>query len=366
MLVIRTRLSRSVCDRAAERSSVASDHAMRVVHRAARCAIVAVCLFPSFLCLGCAAPPAADPTPALPTSAQAGATTVVAVAAPAPPTTTLPQFLGLNGLFGGIRMIGQRIRNRLGARFPGLESRPPVLAITDPANLGPDASPAVKAAAEAKAEEDAAPQKAKAIRYLASLGCGRCYPDTEDALLAALEDCNELIRYETVQGLRKSAGDACQCCRENSCCSPKLMEKLYQMAYEMDGTGCYLEPSARVRRNARLVIRGCGGYLTGGEPVAPQEGPSSPADDAGQSVITASATSEAADLDSGSIDAKVVTAAEPPPTQEPDDDPGQSVVTAGATSEAADLESGILGDGVVTASEPPQTREPDDDSGRGQ
>jgi hypothetical protein len=323
VLVTRIHLSRSACRRAAERSSAANDRAIRVAFRAARCAIVVVCLFPWFLCLGCAAPPQPAATPALPTSAQAGATTVVAVASPAPPTTTLPQFLGLNGLFGGIRTIGQRIRNRLGARFPGLESTPPVLAITDPANMGPDASPAVKAAAEAKAEEDQAPQKAKAIRYLASLGCGRCYPDTEDALLAALEDCNELIRYETVQGLRKSAGDACQCCRENSCCSPKLMEKLYEMAYEMDATGCYVEPSARVRRNARLVIRGCGGYLTGGAPVAPQEGPSSPAEDAGQSIITASATSEAADLESGILGAGVVTASEPPQIQESDDDPAR-------------------------------------------
>ena len=147
--------------------------------------------------------------------------------------------------------------------------------ITDPANTGPDASPAVKAAAEAKAEDDQAPQKAKAIRYLASRGCGECYPDTEDALLAAMDDCSEVIRYEAVKGLRGSVGESCQCCRENSCCSPKLLKKLYEMAYERDDAGCFLESSARVRRNARLVICSCGGVPADGSESAPIEGPPS-------------------------------------------------------------------------------------------
>ncbi|MCO8120434.1 hypothetical protein NHH03_01700 [Stieleria sp. TO1_6] len=225
-------------------------------------------------CVGCATIPPAAPLPAAPTSATAGATTIVAVAAPAPPAITLPKFLGLDVAFTGVRMVGQRIRNRLGSRFPGLESRPPVRSITDPANLGPDASPAVKAAAEAKAEDDQAPQKAKAIRYLASRGCGECYPDTEDALLAAMDDCSEEIRYEAVKGLRSSVGDSCQCCRENSCCSAKMLEKLYELAYEMNESGCYLESSARVRRNARLAICACGGATSEEYVPAPDEGPS--------------------------------------------------------------------------------------------
>ena len=69
------------------------------------------------------------------------------LAAPAAPGMTLPKFLGLDVLFGGARMLGQRVRNRLGTRFPGLESKPPLRSISDPANMGPDASPAEKAAA---------------------------------------------------------------------------------------------------------------------------------------------------------------------------------------------------------------------------
>lgn len=227
----------------------------------------------SLLVCGCAGLPAAPSTPPPPTSAQAGATTVVAVAAPSPPPISLPQFLGLDVAYGGVRVVGQRVRARLGTRFPALEPRAPVKSLTDPANTSETASPAVKAAAEAKAEQDEAPQKAKAIRYLATLGCGKCYPDTEDALLAALDDCNELIRYETVRGLRKSLGDPCNCCRENSCCSPRLTQKLYKLAYGKDDSGCFCESSARVRRNARLALSGCGGVQPEQMNAIPVEGP---------------------------------------------------------------------------------------------
>ena len=87
-----------------------------------------------------------------------------------------------------------RIRNLLGMRFPGLEAKPPLLAITDPANMTEDSPPAVKAAAEIKAQEDQAAQKIKALRYLATIGCGGCYPDVEDAFLAALDDCTEEVK----------------------------------------------------------------------------------------------------------------------------------------------------------------------------
>ncbi|MDZ4817352.1 MAG: hypothetical protein SGJ20_00090, partial [Planctomycetota bacterium] len=75
-------------------------------------------------------------------------------------------------LFGG---IGTRILSRLGSRFPGLEPKPALLPISDPANLE-SPNPAVATAAGVKADEDAAAQKVKAIRYLATIGCGGCYP----------------------------------------------------------------------------------------------------------------------------------------------------------------------------------------------
>lgn len=226
---------------------------------------------------GCAAAPlAADPlAPAPPTTAQAGATTIVAVAPPAAPCCpkpTLPEFLGLKGLAKGVGGLFNRVRNRLGSRFPGLEARPEVLAITDPANAKSD-NPAVKEAAEAKAAEDEAPQKAKAIRYLASLGCSECYPDIEDALLSALDDCTESVRYEAAKGLRSAAGNPCQACRSGTCCSPKAQAKLRKIAYDTYPNGCYQESSDRVRRMARLALQSCGETAPAPGTTLPTEGP---------------------------------------------------------------------------------------------
>lgn len=229
---------------------------------------------------GCASAPTTPtpPTPpAPPTSAVAGSTTVVAVAPPAQPCCphpTLWEFLGIKALGQGVGGLLTRLRNRLGMRFPGLEAKPPLLAITDPANMGPDAPPAVKAAAEAKAYEDQAAQKIKAIRYLATLGCTECFPDIEKALLEALNDCTEAVRYEAVLAIRELAGGPCATCKANSCCSPAITRKLQQLANETDSRGCFVEPSARVRRVARLALNACGGAVSTGD--LPTEGPDAP------------------------------------------------------------------------------------------
>ena len=188
---------------------------------------------------------------------------------------TLPEFLGLTALgelvCGGL----DRLRNRLGMLFPGLEAKPAVLALTDPANLDPNAPPAVQAAAGVKAEKDAAAQKVKAIRYLATIGCSTCYPDVEKGLLEATKDCTEEVRYEAVKALRETAGNPCNTCRENSCCTVAVMQRLYQIAFEGDEQGCPLEPSGRVRRVARLALNRCGCPVAGGAGGmgAPDEGP---------------------------------------------------------------------------------------------
>lgn len=228
--------------------------------------------------VGCraAAPTAAPAVPGLPTSASVGGTSIVAIAPPAQPCCpkqTLPQFLGLTGLARGIGGLLNRLRNRLGGIFPGLEAKPEVLAITDPANLE-SPNPAVKAAAEVKAEEDAAAQKAKAISYLAGVGCAGCYPQVEQALLDALDDCTEEVRFAAVSGLRQSGGEPCRKCRRGACCSPKIREKLEKLAYERDETGCHYETSERVRRVARLALCVCSTVpLKPGQQPLPIEGP---------------------------------------------------------------------------------------------
>ncbi|MDX1944687.1 MAG: hypothetical protein SFU86_04705 [Pirellulaceae bacterium] len=215
------------------------------------------------LSLGCRAgapsAPAATP-PALPTSATAGnGTSIVAISPPAQqccPKQTLPQFLGLTGLARGIAGLIGRIRNRLGSVWPGLEAKPEILAITDPANLESD-NPAIAEAAAVKAQEDEAAQKAKAIAYLGTVGCAGCYPGVEDALLAALDDCTEEVRFAAVTALRQSGAGPCKNCKTTACCGPKIREKLEKMANDQDANGCYVEPSDRVRRVARLALCNC-------------------------------------------------------------------------------------------------------------
>jgi len=247
------------------------------------------------LCLGCATAskpaPGPLPEPSSPTL-QVGDTTVVALSpAPAPccKKQTLPQFLGVDklgaGLVGLVRNIGARLSARLdlAGRFPALQDPPPpLLAITDPANLSPDSPPSVQAAAEVKAEEDAAAQKVQALKYLASIGCGGCYPSVEDALLAALDDCTEAVRYEAAAALRGSDA-SCRYCKSDSCCSAKVKKKLHKIAYETDDTGCPFEPSQRVRREARLSLAACGGFVETTIGV-PEEGPQlAPAEEAAAS-----------------------------------------------------------------------------------
>ncbi len=232
------------------------------------------------LALGCASAPTPKPpaAPTVPTSAQAGATTIVAVAPaekPCCPPPSIWDFLGVKQVGQVVGGIFGRIRNRLGMRFPGLEAKPAVLAITDPANLE-SPNPAVQAAAAVKADEDAAAQKVKALRYLATIGCGGCYPDVEAALLAGLDDCTEDVRYEAAKAFRTAAGNPCAKCKTSSCCSPKVQKRLREVVDARDDQGCYKESSARVRRMARLALADCGG-----EPAlaaaGPTEGPSADA-----------------------------------------------------------------------------------------
>jgi hypothetical protein len=148
--------------------------------------------------------------------------------------------------------------NRNGNR-PRQERKPNLVRLADPQNLE-SPNPAIKKAAEIKKEEDLAKQKIKAVKYLTKIGCG-CYNrdgSITDALLKALDDCTEDVRYETVKAITDAAnGEACVNCKNKSCCSEELSNKLYEMAYERDDAGCYLEPSERVRQAAAEALRAC-------------------------------------------------------------------------------------------------------------
>jgi len=169
---------------------------------------------------------------------------------PAPPPT-LWNFLGIPQT---IDKIQDATLNRFGNN-PGKERTPSLKQIADPANLN-SPNPAIKTAAKIKADQDAAPQKIKAIKYLATVGCG-CYPGVKDALLASLDDCTEEVRYEAAIAFCKAAGNPCKNCEKNGCCDAAVMNKLHEMAYGQDDKGCYKETSERVRAAATNALNAC-------------------------------------------------------------------------------------------------------------
>lgn len=174
---------------------------------------------------------------------------------PPPPSPTLWSFLG-------IPQTGQTLNAQLFNRrgnFPGLEAKPQLLHLADPKNLESPVE-AIKAAAEIKQAEDLAPQKIKAIKYLASIGCG-CYDKEKKitkALIAGMTDCTEDVRLEAVEAIEEAAsGECCANCSQRNCCGEDVSEMLAQIAYELDENGCYFEPSERVREAAMSALSVC-------------------------------------------------------------------------------------------------------------
>ena len=250
----------------------------------------------------------------LPSVTAFGQAPAAAPAAAPASSPTLWNFLGVpkNPLDG--------VLNRQG-NFPGMERKPKLKKIADPANLA-SKNPAIKKAAELKAEADLKDQKIKAIKYLADLGCSadECHEGVAEALAAALEDCTEEVRYEAAKAIlrtaqcdpdrcdrkrerqTKSLHEACkdsrigmikkasarmkmlhgkpgpdgqtlksklhsrlsgcdhpQCqqCACSGCCTAEIRNKLSEIVYARDDRGCFKEPSERVRAVAREALRAC-------------------------------------------------------------------------------------------------------------
>ncbi|MCR9198843.1 MAG: hypothetical protein NXI04_09385 [Planctomycetaceae bacterium] len=216
-------------------------------------------------------------------AAAAGPADVYIAAAPAVgPPPTLPQFLGIDQCkqhtvegFGALRRLVHRMFPALETAFPGAQGPPPVSPVSSPENLE-SPSPAVAAAAKIKQEEDQAQQKILALNYLASIGCGGCYPEVEDALLAAMDDCTEDVRYAAVKAVKEAAGQPCTFCKNGACCSPRIRARLREMSDDQGDDCCPREPSARIRRVARIALTYCGPDIT--VPVPEIEGPPPPED----------------------------------------------------------------------------------------
>jgi len=71
------------------------------------------------------------------------------------------------------------------------------------------ANPAIQAAAKAKAAKHEICKKKAAIKYLAGLGCTPEHPEVMPALMAAMDDPDEQVRYEAVKAVLQTA-EVCQ------------------------------------------------------------------------------------------------------------------------------------------------------------
>ncbi|MCP4094721.1 MAG: hypothetical protein GY748_00625 [Planctomycetaceae bacterium] len=182
----------------------------------------------------------------------------------APDTPTMWHKLGIPQGIGRVKKYRESRVNRTGNK-PQRESKPKLVKLTDAANLSPEGPKVLKAAAEIKMAEDLAPQKIKAIKYLATIGCG-CYNKknadmVETAILEALDDCTADVRREAINLVIKQAGGGCcSCetgCNSKSCCSEKIYNKLDAMANKTDDDGCWLEPDSSIRYLAQRAVEAC-------------------------------------------------------------------------------------------------------------
>lgn len=157
----------------------------------------------------------------------------------------------------GFGRVRDAVVNARGNR-PQWEWKMPLKRIGDPANML-SSNQAIATAAKIKIDQDLAPQKIKAIKYLATVCCAcKGYKkEVQEALLASLDDCTEEVRYAAALAICQCTGTLCQTCNSPSCCSAEVMNKLNELATKRDETGCYVEPSARVRAAALNALNAC-------------------------------------------------------------------------------------------------------------
>ncbi len=172
---------------------------------------------------------------------------------------TLPRYLGVDTVATGLRRVVYRGRLRISGVLPMFEPQATAaapVALCDPSCLASPA-PAVAAAAAKQQAEASAPVKVKALAYLATLNnCGE--PQIEEAFLAAFDDPSESVRVAAVQGIIDMNGRCGECAKGCSgCCTPAISSKLQQLAFATDSQGCWCEPSAKVRRLARIGTCQC-------------------------------------------------------------------------------------------------------------
>jgi hypothetical protein len=174
--------------------------------------------------------------------------------------TPVPTVWDKLGITGGTAMLRDSMVNRSG-NFPGLEKKPPVLKIADPANLAEGKPKAIQAAAKIKMDQDLKKQKLKALKFLGEVNCG-CHNKDEavsKAFLEALGDCDAEVRAAAANAIGNTAGDCSKCktgC-EVTCCSEDIVKKLQELSQGVDEMGCPKESDPTVRSAAAAALKKC-------------------------------------------------------------------------------------------------------------
>jgi hypothetical protein len=193
-----------------------------------------------------------------------------------PDVVTIWHKLGMPQSLARTKLLKDSFVNRNGLK-PGKERKPKLLRIADPANLEEGKPEMLKVAAKMKIDQDLAPQKIKALKYISSVGCS-CYNKqsegaVEAALMEGMKDCTVDVRIAAIQVVLDNAGCQCSCSGQGqceTCCSPGVLKLLEEIAYKMNDNGCYVEPNQQVRCLAAQALLAC--------PPLPWEPPTEEAD----------------------------------------------------------------------------------------
>jgi len=126
--------------------------------------------------------------------------------------------------------------------------------LSDEANLQ-STIPVIKVAAEIARAEKAADSKIAAVSSLAKQGWGDASPydlsgANTQAICAAMEDCTEQVRFETVKAIQARLRES----RGRQRLGAELTEQLMKLAEEIDDHGLFIEPSKRIRELAASCL----------------------------------------------------------------------------------------------------------------
>jgi hypothetical protein len=170
---------------------------------------------------------------------------------------TLPRFLGLDKICRRTAVLARAKREHLAEFMPALAPKPMPIPLSHPDNAD-SPSPAVANVHKLQKKKAAAAVKVKAVAALAQFDCA-ADPLVEEGLLAALHDADADVREAAVEAvLRSTRGCRREC---GGCCSPSIRARLTQMVFDKTDACCWVEPSPRARRLARLALDACGGPL---------------------------------------------------------------------------------------------------------